>query len=187
MAFQTLGAGATPNVQRATAARLLGLFGAVTGAMIAAHAGGLRYNGSPSFPKGFYLLTALEGAPDLGDLVLACPPDIELFREAYRRHYIGFGTCPSGYTPILKKIAARAGDRVRVDGVVSVNGIAQPESAVFRVDGQGRPLPVYAGGIVPPDHVLLISDVYAGSFDGRYFGPLPERQLIGNARPILTW
>ena len=167
--------------------RILALFGAAVALMGAGYLCGLRYNGSPSFPKGFYLLSALSGDPGVGILVFACPPDTEAFREARVRHYIGPGTCPGGFTPIIKKLAGRAGDAVLVGATVSINGVEQPNSAVAALDGKGRPLETYAGGTVPEGHVLLLSDFYAGSFDSRYFGPLELRQIIGRAQPLLTW
>jgi conjugative transfer signal peptidase TraF len=169
------------------ALRILSLFGAAVAIMGAGYFCGLRYNGSPSFPKGFYLLSAEASEPGLGDLVFACPPDTETFREARARHYIGPGTCPGGFTPIIKKVAGRAGDAVLVGATVSVNGVEQPYSAVAALDGKGRPLAAYGSGTVPEGHVLLLSDFYAGSYDSRYFGPLELRQIIGRAKPLLTW
>lgn len=156
-------------------------------AMLAAYASGVRYNGSPSYPMGFYLLKRLDRTPELGALVFACPPDTEAFREARRRHYIGQGTCPAGYTPIIKKVAAEPGDVVEVGFAVSVNSVLQRKTDVAATDVQGRPLEPYQGGVIAPNHYLLLSDFYAGSFDSRYFGPLHRRQIIGDAQPVLTW
>jgi type IV secretory pathway protease TraF len=35
--------------------------------------------------------------------------------------------------------------------------------------------------------VLLMSDVSATSFDGRYFAPLSRSQIKSVIRPVLTW
>ncbi|WP_300064568.1 conjugative transfer signal peptidase TraF [uncultured Roseobacter sp.] len=166
---------------------LLGGFVLLMVAMLAAYASGLRYNGSPSYPMGFYLLKKLDRTPELGALVFACPPDTEAFREARRRHYIGQGTCPAGYTPIIKKVAAEPGDVVEVGSAVTVNNVVQLNTDIAATDGQGRTLKPYQGGVIAPNHYLLLSDFYAGSFDSRYFGPLHRRQIIGNAQPVLTW
>ncbi|WP_299681360.1 conjugative transfer signal peptidase TraF [uncultured Roseobacter sp.] len=166
---------------------LLGGFVLLVVAMLAAYAGGVRYNGSPSYPMGFYLLKTLDRTPELGALVFACPPDTEAFREARRRHYIGQGTCPAGYTPIIKKVAAKPGDIVDVGSAVSVNSVVQRNTDIAATDVQGRTLQRYQGGVIAPNHYLLLSDFYEGSFDSRYFGPLHRRQIIGNAQPVLTW
>ena len=52
-------------------------------------------------------------------------------------------------------------------------------------DAGGRALLPYAGGVVPPGHVFLHSD-FAGSYDSRYFGPVPIAGVLGLARPVLT-
>lgn len=167
--------------------RLLGAFGITVIGMLGAYAGGIRYNGTPSYPLGFYRLSALDREPELGELVFACPPDTETFREARRRHYIAGGTCPSGYTPLIKKIAAREGDVVRVGSAISVNCIEQMNGEIATVDGLGRALKAYEGGVIARQYFLLLSDFYSDSFDSRYFGPLHRRQIIGHAHPILTW
>ncbi|MCK1326662.1 S26 family signal peptidase [Bradyrhizobium sp. 156] len=39
--------------------------------------------------------------------------------------------------------------------------------------------------VVPPGHLSLHSP-FAGSYDSRYFGPVPSAGLLGLARPLLT-
>ena len=68
---------------------------------------------------------------------------------------------------------------------LTVDGRALVHSSVRLVDAEGRALAAYAGGIVPPGHLYLHSD-YAGSYDSRYFGPLPDAGLLGLARPVAT-
>lgn len=185
--------GASPGLRSAAVADkhavagLLGAFVLLVVAMLGAYTAGFRYNGSPSYPMGIYLLKRLDGTPELGALVFACPPDTEAFREARRRRYIGWGTCPAGYTPIIKKVAARTGDVVHVGSVVSINNVEQANTEIAAADSRGRALNVYQGGVIAQDHFLLLSDIYSGSFDSRYFGPLHRRQIIGHAQPVLTW
>lgn len=35
--------------------------------------------------------------------------------------------------------------------------------------------------------VLLMTDINAGSFDGRYFGLVERSQIKGVIRPVFTW
>jgi type IV secretory pathway protease TraF len=35
--------------------------------------------------------------------------------------------------------------------------------------------------------VFLLNRQAPNSLDGRYFGPVPARQVIGGARPLWTW
>jgi len=47
-------------------------------------------------------------------------------------------------------------------------------------------MPVYAGGTIPEGEVFLHSE-FVGSYDSRYFGPLPSNGILGLAREILTF
>ena len=165
---------------------LLALFVVVAAVMFLGYSQGLRYNGSPSYPKGFYTLSKIEGDPEIGRLVFVCPPDTEIFREARKRGYIGPGMCPGKFTPIIKRVIATEGAVVQTQGAVVVDGVAQPESTIFPMDGEQRPLPRYEGGTLKAGEYLLLSDYFAGSFDSRYFGPLPREQIVGYARPAFT-
>ncbi|MBB4116372.1 type IV secretory pathway protease TraF [Rhizobium sp. BK226] len=44
----------------------------------------------------------------------------------------------------------------------------------------------YAGGIVPPGYLFLHSS-FEGSYDSRYFGPVPDAGILGLARPVFTF
>ena len=52
--------------------------------------------------------------------------------------------------------------------------------------GQGRPLHPYEGGTVPSGFVFLHSP-FPGSWDFRYFGPVPGSGVLGFARQVLTY
>ena len=53
-------------------------------------------------------------------------------------------------------------------------------------DGAGRPLIPWPGGIVRVGQIFLYSP-FAGSYDSRYFGPVPVAGILGLARPLLTF
>jgi conjugative transfer signal peptidase TraF len=122
-----------------------------------------------------------------GVYVLACPPAAAVFREALARGYLSRGYCPSGLSPLLKRVAGGGGDRITVSVAgVSVNGVLLANSKLLAADGRGQALPRAAGGRLAPDAVWLYSGVHR-SFDSRYFGPLPVSAIEGVVRPILTW
>jgi conjugative transfer signal peptidase TraF len=128
---------------------------------------GLRYNLSASMPAGLYRLE--DGSPRRGDLAqFVLPPDCPFGVLARERGYLGR---PESPYPLLKRVAAVAGDLVEVDAHgVRVNGVSQPDSRILEVDSKGRPnLSVLKSGTVPQDFALLLAP-YAKSFDGRYFG-----------------
>ena len=159
---------------------------AFVGTISAAWFGGYRINLTPSKPLGIWRIIKLDRAPAVGDVVFICPLATAAMLEARARGYLHAGLCPSGVAPLIKTVVALAGQRVDVKVSVEVNGKPLPSSIVEQRDGQGRPMTRFAGGVVPPDHVFLFSPV-AGSFDSRYFGPLPESAILGRAQEVLTY
>lgn len=70
-----------------------------------------------------------------------------------------------------------------------VRGELLPLSAPIKADKAGRPLPRYQSNsyTLGNSEVLLMSDVSATSFDGRYFGPINRSQIKTVIRPVITW
>ena len=134
-------------------------------------------NLTQSMPRGFYRLVPHE-PPRHRDLVIVRLP-LRCANFAAERGYL-----PAG-RPVLKRIAAIAGDRVCRSGpFVSINGrlaaFAHPR------DRAGRPLPYWAGcHHLRADEFFVLGDK-VGSFDSRYFGVVPYADLIGVARPLWT-
>ena len=124
---------------------------------------GLRFNPTPSLPKGVYRLAP--GAPEKGDLVSFCLEG-QFAELALDRGYLEPGSCPSGLRPLLKRLAGLPGD--------SVDPSAFP---IRSVDSHGRSMPpALLPGVVPPGMALVLAD-HPGSFDSRYFGFVPLDSL----------
>lgn len=122
-----------------------------------------------------------------GMLVLACLPD-EVAKLAYERNYIASGKCKGGYAPVGKYIQAISGDEVRFSSEgVFVNGSLLENSKPYAMDGEGRPMPVMLQDMVLPKDELVLINNYAGSFDSRYYGPIPSRYVVGTLKPIWTF
>lgn len=141
---------------------------------------GLRWNASPSAPRGLWRLDR-ERSWKRGDFVFACLPAGELVELALARNYVPSGTCPSGAAPVLKRVAGLPGDAVRieVDGV-TINDVMVPATAPSQLDARGRQLPDATGyQRLLRDEVLLLSDRHGGGFDGRYWGALPTHAVLG--------
>lgn len=122
-----------------------------------------------------------------GMLVLACLPD-EIAKLAYERHYIASGKCKGDYAPVGKYIQAISGDEVRFtsEGII-VNGSLLENSKPYAMDGEGRSMPVMLQDMVLPKDELVLLNNYAGSFDSRYYGPIPSRYVVGTLKPVLTF
>lgn len=147
--------------------------------------GGFRINLTPSEPLGLWRIMPLERPVDIGDLVFVCPPPGPVLAFGLERGYFRRGSCPGGAGPLIKTIAALAGSRIEVGASVVIDGPALPHSELIARDGAGRPLIPWTGGIVPASQIFVHSP-FAGSYDSRYFGPIPDAGLLGLARPIFT-
>lgn len=138
----------------------------------------LIWNASASAPIGLYSVRPIV-RPNAGQLLAISPPP-HWARWMAERHYLPLGV------PLLKHLAAlprqrvcRTGRAVSVDGVVIAFALSH--------DRLGRPLPDWQGcHQLRNDEIFAVNAAVPDSFDGRYFGPLPARSVIGAASPIYT-
>jgi conjugative transfer signal peptidase TraF len=156
-------------------------------ALLGAGAAGLRVNATASMPRGLWRVAPAAGPIRRGAIVSLCLPQGPLLRLALRRGYLGAGPCPGGAEPLLKPVAAIAGDTVRITPAgIAVNGAPLPNSAARKQDSAGRPLSPMPSGTyrVAPGAVWVVSSHAGRSFDSRYFGPVPVSDVRGTARPL---
>jgi conjugative transfer signal peptidase TraF len=135
----------------------------------------LLWNASPSEPIGLYRLAS--GGGRTGDMVAAFAP-IRFRLLAAKRGYL------PEEVPLIKRIAAAAGDRLCTAGrELRING----RTAAIRLqsDIRGRSLPWWQGCRRLHTGEALILGTGPRSFDGRYFGPVPTSALLGEA--VLVW
>ena len=134
----------------------------------------LIWNASPSVPVGLYRIEA--GPIHRGDLVLVRPPP-EVAQLAHRRGYLP----KSAY--LIKIVVAVGGGRVcRFADRIFVGGVLVARARVR--DRRGRSMPSWWGcrQLGAGDLFLLAPDTH--SFDSRYFGIVPEAQVVGRAAPL---
>ena len=136
----------------------------------------LLWNASASVPIGLYALRP-EVALHTGELVAILPP------TPLARYLAARGYLPNG-VPLLKHILALPGQTVCRSGrVITIDGVAAG-NALDR-DHLGRSLPIWQGcRTLRAGEVFLLNPTVRGSFDGRYFGPLPAVSIIGRAEPL---
>ena len=159
---------------------------AILGLSFAGQAVGIRLNHTASMPIGVWL--ARGAYPDhvyaAGDIIEACPP-----LAPWQQVYLAPGHCPTGREPMLKPIAAVAGDSVAIDGHgITVNGQPIANSAPLAHDTTGRPLQPYVAGTytVHAGEVWLLVP-RADSLDSRYLGPVSVNAIRALAAPVWTW
>ena len=152
----------------------------------AAGLGGYRVNFTPSEPIGLWRIVLLERPVIAGDIVFICPPEWPEMHRAAQRGYLRSGLCPGGFAPLIKTVAAIGGQHVEIDQSVGIDQTLLPHSSLAKSDGRGRALVPYPGGVVQEGFVFLHSD-FVGSYDSRYFGPIPAAGILGLAQEVLTY
>lgn len=137
----------------------------------------LLWNVSDSAPAGLYRVIP-QARLRRGDMVVAHVP-ASVRRLAAERHYL-----PAN-VPLLKRIAAVEGDHVCAIGAsVLING--SPLATRLNEDRRGRTMPWWTDcETLGRGRFLLLMSEHAASFDGRYFGPVASRQIVGKA--VLLW
>jgi len=159
---------------------------AVATSVLVAVVFGLRLNTTPSEPLGLWRIVPLDRPAQVGDRLFVCLPRTATFEEARRRGYLRFGLC-SGWTgPVIKQVAALGGAHITVGRSVAIDGVPLPNSTLRAHDGEGRVLAPFVGGVVPMGEVFLHSG-FEGSYDSRYFGPVPLDGVLGRAVPLFTF
>lgn len=147
---------------------------------------GLRINLTSSLPVGVYIATG--HGPARGRIAEFCPSGGS---EPESVRYRSFGlACHDRAVPLLKPVVAIAGDVVTVSAAgLSVNGRPLPNTAPLTEDSHGRPLRPWTPGtyVVPPGAVVLASSYHPGSYDSRYLGLVPTRDIMRMVRPLWVY
>ena len=134
------------------------------------------YNPSASATVGFYAIKK-KNPIRKGALVAAYPPQWARSLAAER------GYLPEN-APVLKTVWGEPGDKVcAAKSYISVDG--NPDISLRKTDSAGRPMPRWNGcrTLMSGEYFLISIDVQT-SYDSRYFGPVREENIIGNARLI---
>lgn len=140
---------------------------------ILAHGSGLRFNPTPSLPKGLYRIAPGQDVAK-GDFVSFCLQG-EFADLAKERGYLQAGSCPNDLRPLLKRLAGLPGDYIEAGSL-----------AVRSVDSQRRPMPsLLASGVIPSGMALVLAD-HEGSFDSRYFG-LVRLDSLQRVEPVFLF
>jgi conjugative transfer signal peptidase TraF len=137
----------------------------------------LIWNASASLPIGLYRLRPAEPLRIGETVAVRAPASLARFMAA--RRYL-----PAGL-PLLKHIAALPGQSVcRFGRLVLIDG--EPKAVALERDARGRPLPAWRGcRRLTPGSLFLLNPAAPASFDSRYFGPVGQGGLLGEA--ALAW
>jgi signal peptidase I len=122
--------------------------------------------------------------PDRGDVVVFHPP------EGAEGNRCGIANPPEQPCPrptreqsdlnFIKRIVAIPGDRLRIEnGRAIVNGRPQSESYIRPCEG--GECSFERAITIPPGHFFMMGDNRGQSDDSRFWGPVPEDWIIGQA------
>lgn len=138
----------------------------------------LVWNVTGSAPIGLYLVTP-DRTPTIGAWVAVAPP------KALAAWLDARGYAPHGVL-LIKQVAARSPQRIcRHGGLVTIDGAVAARAR--DADHLGRDLPSWSGCRQLTDAEVFLLNTHPASLDGRYFGPLSNDAVVGQARLISTW
>lgn len=143
----------------------------------------LRYNTTPSLPRGVYRLT--HEPVHRGALALVCLPS-PVAALAQTRRYLPAGSCATGVMPIGKIVQGIPGDTIVLSTTgTSINGRLVRCSAPRPTDTHHRPLPrpAWHTHVLGPHEVWLDTE-HPQSFGARYFGTVPQSAIVATLRPV---
>jgi signal peptidase I len=125
--------------------------------------------------------------PSVGDIVVFHPPD-----GAEQDNTCGGGQPPAGEVcdkptaqessvNFIKRVVAGPGDKLSIrNGHVILNGKLQKESFALPCGGgEGCDFPTTV--TIPAGHYFMMGDNRGSSDDSRFWGPVPEKWIIGQA------
>lgn len=141
----------------------------------------LLINETPSEPRGIYRVVRHAPRDYQRGMYVIFPVPAELHAVVYGRGWLREGI------PLLKELLGMPGDRVCISQtMLRIN--QRYIGPVFDRDSHGMPLPQHPGCfVIPEGQVFPATGHLPNSFDGRYFGPVPIRDLTGEARPVWTF
>ena len=143
-------------------------------------AAGYRFvqNRTESMPKGIYFVSPVGKVERGMTMLLSLSPKQ---RQLLSRYPWG-----QANVPLLKQIVAIPGDLACFDSKLSVNG--HEIAAIEASDKLGNPFPRLTGcSRLEKSQFLPLATKSPYSFDGRYFGPIEQDQIIGEASLVISF
>ncbi|EHH1078921.1 conjugative transfer signal peptidase TraF [Vibrio parahaemolyticus] len=143
---------------------------------------GIQYHSGSDYPLGIYQLKAKDSDYAHGDLVLFCPPNNVVARQALHNGALSPGICEGGFAPRVKKIMGLRGDYVTVGPEVSINGLVLPLASI-----RGKAMHHYEFQLQEGEYFMMLTRHSSDSIDSRHYGPVASENVIGLMHPIWIW
>ena len=121
----------------------------------------------------------LHGCPGCTDDRVLANKFIYDFTKPNRGDIIVFKSVTNPKEDLIKRVIGLPGDTIQVkNDVLFLNGKRQKESYISKDPGFQPP---YGPEKVPKGHYFMMGDNRGNSYDSRYFGPLPAKNIEGEA------
>ena len=102
---------------------------------------------------------------------------VPLWRQPKRQQLIIFRSVMEPGTDLVKRVIGLPGDTVEIrEGVVHVNGAPLAEPYLAAPMGRSER---FGPAQVPPESFFVMGDNCANSYDSRYWGSVPRRNIVG--------
>ncbi|MGI9047816.1 MAG: signal peptidase I, partial [Rubrobacteraceae bacterium] len=101
------------------------------------------------------------------------------FTDPKRGDIVVFKSVTNPNLDLIKRVVGLPGDTIQVkNDVLFVNGKRQKESYISKDPGFQPP---FGPATVPKGHYFMMGDNRGNSEDSRYFGPVPKKNIEGEA------
>lgn len=148
---------------------------------------GFRINLTPSLPVGIWKINEQFTEIKKGDIVWFAPTKAIAQFGIKRNYLVETRGCENNCIPLIKQVYGLPGDTFGFDNdLIRINDHQIENAKRRQTDSQGRPMPKLSDGRVPQDHLFVLT-LNSHSFDSRYYGTIPIKNVEGTATPVLTW
>lgn len=136
------------------------------------------------------LANRLDTSPSLGDIVVFHPPHGADLNGVCGSPSGGIGhpaacdvpTAAESHQTFVKRVVAGPGDRISVvDGHVILNGHREKDSYIRPCAPDQTECSFPKTITIPPGHYFMMGDNRGDSLDSRFWGPVPQKWIIGLA------
>lgn len=148
---------------------------------------GFRFNLTASLPLGVWKIDKSFIRIEKGDYVWFTATK-EIADFALERGYLQENVkCKNNTIPLLKIVYGIPGDTYSFhQNEIRINNVAAKNIKRRETDSKDRPMPRISNGIVREKQLFVLTR-HTHSYDSRYYGPIPIKNVEGKARPIMTW
>lgn len=151
------------------------------------YAVGFRFNLTPSLPLGIWKIDKIFTPLEKGEYIWFTPTK-EIADFAIQRGYLKENkNLPNNTISMLKQVRGLPGDTYSFkENDLYINDEPVENTTRRELDSKGRSMPQIEGGVVPEGRFFVLA-IHPHSFDSRYFGTIPKQNVIGRAKPFITW